>query len=83
MNKTKLMNLFDQTYDETLYQIRINIPVLKDAKELLGKLYRETWNTMTKLTNTPESIKVIFEKLKIKHGIISGSSLVFVKAKFS
>jgi hypothetical protein len=70
MNKNKLMHVFDLSYNETMIEILSVVSARDDAKKLLGLMYEETWDSMTKKSNTIEMITNIFQKIKLSHGIM-------------
>ncbi|MBX4198331.1 YggT family protein [Candidatus Parcubacteria bacterium] len=70
MTKNKLMQVFDESYDATFNQILPIVTNREEAKDLLGILYRETWDRMTDSSYTLDTIREIFEQSKLRHGIV-------------
>ena len=69
MNKTKLMEVFDASYNDTFNQILEKVPDREEAKKLIGLIYREAMDRLNSNAKKMEDVKIIFEESKIRHGI--------------
>jgi hypothetical protein len=70
MNERKLMRVFDVSYNETLSPILRIVPDEQDAKNLLGRIYKETWNRLSANETKQENTQVAFERTKRKYGLL-------------
>jgi hypothetical protein len=69
--KSKLMEVYDKYYDETFNQVLLKVKDREKAKEVMGKLFKETaWEMLTMKDKTHEVSKTIFEKTKMRYGLV-------------
>jgi hypothetical protein len=69
MNKNKLMEVYDKSYNDTFDQIMTQGIFREEAKKLLGIIYRETWSKLSGGRKTLEETEIAFEKVKRSHGL--------------
>lgn len=67
--KNKLMEIFDERYDEIFNKIILKVTDRENSKKLLGKIFSDTWDTLTEKNTTKESIRLVFSQTMLVHGI--------------
>lgn len=67
--KNKLIEIFDERYDEIFNKIISKVADRELSKKLLGKIFSDTWDTLTAKNTTKDSIRLVFSQTMLVHGI--------------
>jgi hypothetical protein len=65
----KLMDIYDEQYNDTFNQMLDNGTDRQEAKNIMGLIFQNTLKMITKKDNTRESIETIFNQTRMQYGL--------------
>ncbi len=70
MPNSKLSEIYDESYNQNYDKILEKVKDRESAKNLLGLIFSETGKSLPKKDNTKDSVRILFNQMLGKYGIV-------------
>jgi len=69
--KKRLVEIYDEHYDEVFGKILLKLTDRELAKKLLGQIFRDTWDMLLTVKRADkDGVKLVFSQVMMGHGIV-------------